>query len=95
MNPNKTVKPISDLIAHTSELIQEVITTQQAVIITQYGEAKIVLQDIRSYERMNETLALLKLLLRSKQNIARGQCTSFAATFNNLDKRIAELKNSL
>ncbi len=93
MKLSTAVKPISYLKAHASELIREITTSQQTLVVTQNGEAKVVIQDIRSYERMQETLALLKILTRSKQNISRGQSKSVDASFNNLDKRITAFKN--
>ncbi len=93
MKLSTAVKPISYLKAHASELIREITTNQQTLVVTQNGEAKVVVQDIRSYERMQETLALLKILTRSKQNIARGKSKSFGAAFTSLNKRIAALKN--
>lgn len=93
MKLSTAVKPISYLKAHASELIRDITKTRQALIVTHNGEAKVVVQDIRSYERMQETLALLKILTRSKQNIKRGQAKSFENTFSSLEKRIAALKN--
>lgn len=92
MKLSTAVKPISYLKAHASELIREITTNQQTLIVTQNGEAKVVVQDIRSYERMQETLALLKILTRSKQDIAKGRSTSLDAAFHNLDKRIEAFK---
>ena len=88
MKLSTAVKPISYLKAHASELIREITTTRQALIVTHNGEAKVVVQDIRSYERMLETLALLKILTRSKQNIKRGKAKTLDATFKSLEKRI-------
>ena len=93
MKLSTAVKPISYLKAHASELIRDITTSQQTLVVTHNGEAKVVMQDIRSYERMQETLALLKILTRSKQNISRGQSKSLDASFANLDKRIAAFKN--
>ena len=93
MKLSTAVKPISYLKAHASELIRDITTTRQALVVTHNGEAKVVVQDIRSYERMQETLALLKILTRSKQNIKRGQAKSMDETFQSLDKRIAAFKN--
>ena len=42
-------------------------------VIPQNGEAKAVLQDIRSYEQTQETLALLKILALGKQEIEAGK----------------------
>jgi prevent-host-death family protein len=93
MKLSTAVKPISYLKAHASELIRDITNTRQALIVTHNGEAKVVVQDIRSYERMQETLALLKILTRSKQNMKRGQAKSLDGTFTSLDKRIAAFKN--
>ena len=93
MKLSTAVKPIGYLKAHASELIRDITNTRQALIVTLNGEAKVVVQDIRSYERMQETLALLKILTRSKQNIKRGKAKSLENTFTSLEKRIRVFKN--
>jgi prevent-host-death family protein len=93
MKLSTAVKPISYLKAHASELIRDITNTRQTLVVTQNGEAKVVVQDIRSYERMLETLALLKILTRSKQNIKRGKVKTLNATFTSLEKRIRAFKN--
>ncbi len=93
MKLSTAVKPISYLKAHASELIRDITNTQQALVVTHNGEAKVVVQDIRSYERMQETLALLKILTGSKQNIKRGKVKSIEETFGSLEKRIRNFKN--
>ena len=76
-----------------TSLIRNITSTRQALVVTHNGEAKVVVQDIRSYERMQETLALLKILTRSKQNIKRGKAKSLDNTFSSLEKRIAAFKH--
>ena len=93
MKLSTAVKPISYLKAHASELIREISNNGQTLIVTHNGEAKVVVQDIHSYERMQETLALLKILAKSKQNIKRGQVKSLDHTFSSLEKRIKAFKN--
>ena len=93
MKLSTAVKPISYLKAHASELIRDITNTRQALVVTQNGEAKVVVQDIRSYERMLETLALLKILARSKQNIKRGKVKTLEEAFGSLEKRIRTFKN--
>jgi len=93
MKLSTAVKPISYLKAHASELIRDITNTRQVLVITRNGEAKVVVQDIRSYERMLETLALLKILTRSKQNIKRGKVKTLDNTFTSLEKRIRAFKN--
>jgi PHD/YefM family antitoxin component YafN of YafNO toxin-antitoxin module len=43
------------------------------MVITQNGEAKAVLQDVASYERAQETLALLKLLALGQADVVAGR----------------------
>lgn len=93
MKLSTAVKPISYLKTHASELIRDIVSTQQALIVTHNGEAKVVVQDIRSYEKMQETLALLKILTGSKQNIKRGKVKSIDEAFGSLEKRIRNFKN--
>jgi prevent-host-death family protein len=93
MKLSTAVKSISYLKTHASELIRNITNTQQALVVTHNGEAKVVVQDIRSYERMQETLALLKILTGSKQNIKRGKVKSIDEVFRNLEKRIRNFKN--
>lgn len=42
------------------------------MVITQNGEAKFVLQDIATFEQMQETMALLKILALGNQQIESG-----------------------
>lgn len=67
------IKPISYLKANAAEILEELAVLKEPMIITQNGEAKAVLQDIDSYEQMQETLALLKILAMGKKQIAEGK----------------------
>ena len=62
MSLAKQIKPISYLKASTAEAVRTVTETGEPLFITQNGEAKIVVEDIRTYEETQETLALLKIL---------------------------------
>ena len=73
MKYSEIVKPISYFKAHASEVIREVSENKKTIIITQNGEAKAVLQDVRSYEELQESLALLKILALSSKSLNEGQ----------------------
>ena len=93
MKYSTAVRPISYLKTHASEVIRDIVETREPMIVTHNGEAKVVVQDIRTYERMQHTLALLKLLTRSKENIKRGNVKSMDETFASLTKKIAASRN--
>lgn len=88
MKYSETIKPISYLKAHTAELIQAIGRSKKSFLITQRGEAKAVLQDIRTYEDTQESLALLKLLAQSTRSLEKGRVQPLEKSFSNLRKRI-------
>lgn len=64
---------VSYLKAHAAEIVRTLGDQNDPLIITQNGEAKAVLQDINSFENMQETLALLKILALGNRQIEAGQ----------------------
>jgi len=66
-------KPISYLKAHAAEVIRKVGEHGEPLVITQNGEAKVVIQDIKSYEQTQETIALLKILALGTCQIEEGK----------------------
>lgn len=67
------IKPISYLKANAAEVLEQLAQTHEPMIITQNGEAKAVIQDIVSYEKTQETLALLKLLALGQKDVEAGR----------------------
>ena len=88
MRLSRSVKPISYLKQHTAEVIKTVRENNEAVIITQNGEAKVVILDIADYEQSQETLALLKMLAQSKDAYERGEHKTAKKAFSDIRKAI-------
>ena len=57
------------------------------MLITQNGEALAVLQDVKSYEDTQETLALLKMLALGRQDIDAGRTRPWAEVVERLRKQ--------
>jgi prevent-host-death family protein len=91
MKLSKSVKPISYLKAHASELIREVSEDRKTLVITHNGEAKAVVQDLATYEQMNETLALLKMLSQSSRSKLQGRYKPLKKAFRDIRARAGEL----
>jgi prevent-host-death family protein len=66
------IKPISYLKAHAAEIVRNMGAQQEPLVITQNGEAKVVIQNIESYEQTLETMALLKILALGNRQIETG-----------------------
>jgi len=76
MKLSKQIKPISYLKAHAAEIVRNLGKQREPLIITQNGEAKVVIQDIESYERTQETMALLKILALGMGQIEEGKVST-------------------
>jgi len=90
MKYSQAIKPISYLKTHASELIRNISNNQDTLIITQNGEAKVVLQDIKIYEQTQESLALLKILAQSTSNLNKGNYKPAKKSFSDLKNRIKD-----
>jgi prevent-host-death family protein len=73
MKLSSQIKPISYLKAHAAEIVRKLGEHREPLIVTQNGEAKVVIQDIESYEQTLETMALLKMLAIGMRQIEEGQ----------------------
>ena len=87
MKLSEQIRPISYLKAHAAEIARTLGEQQRPLIITQNGEAKMVVQDIASYDRMQETLSLLKILALGNRQIEAGQVEPAAEVIARLRKR--------
>lgn len=88
MSRASRIKPISYFKANAAEIIEELGEVGEPMIITQNGEAKAVVQDIVSYEKTQETLALLKILALANRDIEEGRYRPARDVFADLRKRL-------
>jgi prevent-host-death family protein len=93
MKLSESVKPISYFKAHASEILKDVSSKQKTMVITQNGEAKVILQDVRVYEQTQESLSLLKILSMSKKNMEKGNIKPVEKSFKDLQKKIQHRKS--
>lgn len=73
MKYSTQVKPISYLKSHTAEIVTTLTETREPMLITQNGEAKLVVMDVQSYEEQEQALALLQILAHGQREIDAGQ----------------------
>jgi prevent-host-death family protein len=70
---SEQIKPISYLKANTAEILRRMAQSREPLVITQNGVATAVIQDIDSYEKTQETMALLKILALGNRQIDAGK----------------------
>ncbi|MFH1516212.1 MAG: type II toxin-antitoxin system Phd/YefM family antitoxin [bacterium] len=88
MKLSHVIKPISYFKAHAAEVIRQLNEQHGTMIITHNGEAKAVIQDIAEYERIQEALALVKMVSQGQRNYEEGGTLPADKVLKDLEERI-------
>ena len=89
MKYSTQIKPISDLKANAAGIARQLVEQRQPLVITQNGQARMVIQDIASFEETQETMALLKILALGNRQIEEGKVVQAADVVKRLRQRKA------
>ena len=90
MKLSSQIKPISYLKAHAAEIVRYLDEQREPLVITQNGEAKVVMQGIKSYEQTQDTLTFLKILALGTRQIEEGK----VQPAENVIKRLRERRGA-
>ncbi|NCF28794.1 MAG: type II toxin-antitoxin system prevent-host-death family antitoxin [Gammaproteobacteria bacterium] len=83
-----SVISLSDFKARASQFLEEISASQHPIVITQNGSAAAVVQDYESYQRMQDSVALLRLMVQGEADIKEGRLTPQREVFSSLRKRL-------
>ncbi|MHC8327093.1 type II toxin-antitoxin system Phd/YefM family antitoxin [Pseudomonas sp. LB1P83] len=86
MKLSSQIKPISYLKSHTAEIVKTLTESREPLVITQNGEAKLVVMDVKSFEEQEDTMALLKLLAMGNREVEEGKFRDAEDVFAELDR---------
>jgi len=73
------IRPITDLKNRTKELVQEIVDGGETMVITQNGKPRVVVMDVKQHDRLQDSLAMLKLLAHGQDQHVRGGRTFTSA----------------
>ncbi len=93
IKPSESLKPLEDLKFHTSEAVDKIVNSHQSLILTENGIAKIIVQNIKDYEQMQETLNILKILALSNKNLREGKVRNIDESFKFIRNKSMILMN--
>lgn len=79
------IKPISYLKSNAADIVKAFVSNPQPIIITQNGEAKMVVMDIGAYEKQQESMALLKLIQLGRKELQEGKFQTADDFFREMD----------
>ena len=83
MKYSSNVKHVIYLKSHAAGIIADITDTREPYLITQNGEAKLIVMDIKSYEEQLETFSLLKLLAMGSIEIEKGEIMDITTIIEN------------
>ena len=69
LNLVQDIKPISYVKAHTADVLKQIEEKNTPIVITQNGEAKAVLMDVKQYQEIIDTINLLKIISIGENDI--------------------------
>jgi len=67
------IKPISYVKAHTAQVLKQINEKNNPMVITQNGEAKAVLMDVKQYQNIINSINLLKIISIGENDIKNGR----------------------
>lgn len=88
MNFSESIKPVSYVKVNIAKIIRQLNEGQEPMIVTQNGEAKAVVIDIKQYEQMQETLAILQMIAQGDKSLAQGKHRPAKQAFRELKDRM-------
>jgi len=91
MKLSETVKSISYLKAHASEIVRDISDNHTTYVITLNGTAKAIVQDMASFEQTQDSLILLKMLAQSTKSLQDGRFKTVDNAFKNIAARTSKL----
>ena len=87
INLSQDIKPISYIKTNAADMMRYVNDNKNPIVITQNGEAKAVLVDIESYQKMQDAFTLLKIVQLSEKDVRAGNFKESKEVFSEIRKR--------
>jgi prevent-host-death family protein len=88
----KRIRTVTQLKARTKELLDQVNEERAPVIITQEGVARGVLMDVESYDELQRSIALLKLVAQGEEAFRQGKTEKHDVVFDRLGRKYGFLE---
>lgn len=84
------IVPISELRKEAAGIVKRVSASPDPVVITQRGKAAVVMMGAEAYQRSQQELEILKILVQGDKEIAAGVGFSMADVMKEADRILEE-----
>ena len=88
MSMSSHIKPISYLKANAAQIAEELKQDGAVYVITQNGEAAMVVQSVEEYERKENTIAMLQMIALGQREIGQGHTEPLGAALAGIRSRL-------
>jgi len=85
---NESIMSVEQFNAKASEQIKAIHESSVPLILTENGQASVVVEDYHHYQRQQKALATLRLMLQGENEIQQGQSTPQERVFSELKDRL-------
>jgi prevent-host-death family protein len=88
LNLKETIRPITYLKTNAADVLTAVTESHTPIIITHNGEAKMVVQDIDSYQKIKQSLDMLKLVAMGNKQVNEGKTKPADEVFTSIEEKL-------
>ncbi|HEW79492.1 MAG TPA: type II toxin-antitoxin system Phd/YefM family antitoxin [Phycisphaerales bacterium] len=93
MKVKEDIKPISYLKSRAAELLAQINETHRPIIITQNGKPRAIIQDPETYEKMRDSLGLMKILAQGEKDVQKGNTINQESLFQKIEEKLMKKKH--
>ena len=79
-----SIVSLSEFKAKATQMLAEMKSSEQVVVLTQRGAASAVVQDFEAHQRLQDALLMLKLMVQGEMDISSGRTTPQDAVFRDV-----------
>ena len=90
INLAEDIKPISYIKSNAASMLDYINERKSPIIITQHGEARGVMLDVGTYQKMLEAMAMMRLIEHSESAITNGKVKAHEQVFTELENKLAD-----
>lgn len=83
-----SIVSLSEFKAKAAQMLADMKSSEQVVVLTQRGKASAVVQDFESHQRLQDALLMLKLMVQGETDISAGRTTSQDAVFRDIKEQL-------
>lgn len=88
MKLSQDLKPVSYFKNNMAKVIRKLNESRGTMIITQNGEARAAIIDIKAYEDLQETLSMLEMIAQGNRNLTEGRYRPAEQVLQEFEERI-------